>query len=171
VGVLSRAAVIVALFGAGCYEPTVSDCALTCAEEHDCAGGQVCADGWCVSPEAVGSCRLPAIDGGAEPDAAAPRPDAMTAPLDAGVVQLHVLVQGRGKVVIDPLGEECVGTNNTPGDCAYELPPGTTQTLLPVQTHQNWPFAGWTTENCSGEPGACTLVIDDAVVLVSATFQ
>ncbi len=89
---------------------------------------------------------------------------------DAGAFTLHVVVQGRGKVVIEPLGVECIGTQGTPGDCVFDAPVNSVQTLLPVQTHSQTQFTGWTTDNCSAEPAACTLTMDQPVVLVGAAF-
>ena len=49
---------------------------------------------------------------------------------------------------------ECEGVGGSPGDCTYPSSPGTEVTLLPVDTHPQDTFAGWTTANCEPEPGA-----------------
>ena len=42
---------------AGCYDPTLLDCRVRCANPTDCAGEQVCDDqGWCVAPAMAGQC-------------------------------------------------------------------------------------------------------------------
>jgi hypothetical protein len=178
VGVLIRAAALAALAVAGCYRPEVADCTVTCGAPGDCAGGQVCADGWCVaSAELAASCAArpdgpPAEDDARPIDASVldgPPPDAP--PPDASLHVLHVIVQGRGKVVVSPLGVECVGSNGAPGDCEWSVEPGSEQTLLPVDTHPADSFAGWSTANCSAEPAACVLAMDAAVTLVGATFE
>jgi hypothetical protein len=171
VAVLTRA-IAVALLGllglAACYRPDTRSCTVTCADPGDCAGGQTCSDGWCVAPEAAGTCAAPADADPGRPDGP---PGAIDAGADAAPATLHVVVQGRGKVVVDPLGVECLGTQGTPGDCLFPVGAGTTQTLLPVETNPNSPFVGWTTANCLAEPGACTLDMDGDVVLVGASFE
>jgi hypothetical protein len=154
----------------GCYRPELQDCTVSCAAPGDCASGQVCADGWCTAPDAV--CGAPAdarlID-------ATPADAALVdgAPIDAEPpgAELHVVVDGRGKVVIDPLGEECIGTNSVPGDCTYPLEPGSVQTLLPVETSPAADFDAWTTANCENESGACIVTVEAPVTLVGARFQ
>jgi hypothetical protein len=128
----------------------------------------VCDDGWCVAPAAAGTCGGGGDDGGSVPDAEVPSIDATP---DAAATQLHVVVEGRGKVVVNPLGVECVGTQAIPGDCFFPAPADSQQTLLPVETSPGAPFTGWTTANCAGSNGECTVTIDAAIVLVGAGFQ
>jgi hypothetical protein len=169
VDVLKAAAALALALVASCYQPQYVDCTVTCQGAGDCAPGQICNSGRCASPD-VPTCGN---------DDAAPAPDAHTidavpvdaAAPDANVDDLHVVVQGRGKVVIDALAAECVGTNGTPGDCHYAVEDGTSLTFLPVETSPASPFSAWTTPNCSAETGACTLVIDAPAVLVGAQFQ
>jgi hypothetical protein len=40
----------------GCYDPSVRDCMVTCQSAKQCAGGQTCSEGFCVSPEYRGRC-------------------------------------------------------------------------------------------------------------------
>lgn len=170
--VLTRAALLalVVLSWAGCYQPEVRDCTVSCAAPGDCASGQVCADGWCTAPANAGTCGAPPIDaepqGSDAPDGVPPDAE----PPDAAAAVLHVVVQGRGKVVIDPLGVECVGAQGTPGDCTFPVTPGSMQTLLPLQTHPQSPFAAWTTDNCSAQAEACVLTMEPPGVLVGARF-
>lgn len=79
---LSRVlAVLAVAVLAGCYQPSVADCTVTCTSETSCAEGQVCgADGWCAAPSIAGRCASVAdaasIDGEPDHDAAVTRPDA-----------------------------------------------------------------------------------------------
>jgi hypothetical protein len=172
---LSRLALaaLAGLAAAGCYRPEARDCTVSCSQPGDCLADQVCGDdGWCAAPEVAGRCL--ASDGprpdGARPDAPpVDAPPADAPPIDAAGADLHVVVSGRGKIVVSPLDVECVGTQNMPGDCHFGVAPGSQVTLLPVTTHQNYPFAGWTTPNCEGS-GACELTLEAPVTLVGASF-
>jgi hypothetical protein len=55
---LSQVARIAALLAlAGCYDPELRDCTVTCATPADCAGGQLCSqDGFCVGRAFAGAC-------------------------------------------------------------------------------------------------------------------
>lgn len=44
------------VFIAGCYNPRLRDCTVQCSGPSDCAGDQVCADGWCTSAGVTGRC-------------------------------------------------------------------------------------------------------------------
>jgi len=166
--VVTRLAMIAALLVAGCYGPEVRDCTVSCASASDCATGQTCGeDGWCAAPDVAGSCA-------ARTDAPDARPvDAAIdgAASDAGVAQLHVIVAGRGKVVVDPLGVECIGYAGVPGDCLFDVSPGATEMLLPVETTPSSAFAGWTTDNCAEAASSCTVTMEPPVTLVGARFN
>lgn len=173
--VLLRVALAALALGA-CYRPDARDCTVACDDPGDCLDGQVCgASGWCATPDVsckVGDDAAPDPIDGAPDDARAvdgpPAPDGP--PPDAAGAELRVLVSGRGKVVVEPLGVECVGTTGAPGDCTFGVAPGTEVTLVPLQTHPNYPFAEWTTANCAGETGACTVTVDPPSVVVAASF-
>jgi hypothetical protein len=75
-----RGCIVVALCAlvAGCYEPAVRDCTVTCHGVHECAAGQVCgADGFCASPAHAGSCASMRATADA-PESDAPESDAVT---------------------------------------------------------------------------------------------
>ena len=166
---------------AACYRPDARDCTVSCAGADDCVDGQVCgADGWCAAPGVAGSCGDEPGDDAAVPSHDAPEsredaaPDAEVpdaAPPDAPGAELRVVVSGRGKVVIEPLGVECEGMTGIPGDCTFPASPGLEVTLLPVDTHPQDTFAGWTTANCQDSPGACVLDVGAPVTLVGASFE
>jgi hypothetical protein len=172
VALLKAAALVLLAAAAGCYQPSARDCTVSCQGAGDCLGGQVCgADGWCAAPGVAGTCGSidhdAATGSDAEPDAV----PADAAPPDAASASLHLVVSGRGKVIVEPLGVECVSTNGNPGDCTFPASPGTEVTLLPTDTHPQDTFAAWTTANCEAETGACVITIEAPVTLVGASFQ
>jgi hypothetical protein len=151
---------------AACYQPEVRDCTVTCAHAGDCADGQVCGrDGYCAAPAVAGTCGF-VVDAATSADAS----PSDAPPSDAGTAQLHVIVQGRGKVSVDPLGMECTGTNTADGDCMFDVPSGASEMLTPVQTNPQSSFVDWTTANCAGMT-ACTVTVDPPVTLVTAMFS
>lgn len=157
---------------AGCYRPEARDCTVSCAGAGQCLDGQVCgADGWCASPEVAGTCDERDDDASVHDASLADASRADAPPPDAAGAELRVVVSGRGKVIIEPLGEECEGLQGTPGDCTFPAAPGTEVTLLPADTHPQDSFAGWTTANCEGSPGECVVTIIAPVTLVGASFE
>jgi hypothetical protein len=160
---------------AACYRPDARDCTVSCSGADECIDGQVCgADGWCAAPDVAGTCGDEPGDDAAVADAPvlpddAALPDA--APPDAAGAELHVVVSGRGKVIIEPLGVECAGMQGAPGDCTFPAAPDLEVTLLPTDTHPQDTFAGWTTANCEASPGACVLTVTAPVTLVGASFE
>jgi hypothetical protein len=176
------AGLLVGSFLAGCYQPTLRDCTVTCRGADECASGQVCgSDGWCAAPDVAGTCGL-VVDGAAADAGRADGPlvdgplvdgplvdaglDAR--PVDAPGAVLHVLVSGKGKVVVDPLSVECVGP---PGDCTYGANPGDDVTLTAVATNGGHAFSDWSTANCQGQGVSCTVTIMAPATTVGATFQ
>ena len=160
-----------ALLLAGCYDPSLRDCTVTCHAAGECASGQVCgADGYCASPSVAGTCK-PADAHESEIDAPlaiidAPPPDA--GPPDATPAQLHITIAGKGKVVDSTSVITC---NAPPGDCLFTVDSGATITLTAVASGAGHPFADWTTANCMGMGPTCTVTIDASVVTVSAKFN
>jgi hypothetical protein len=157
--VLIARVVAVAALVAGCYRPELQDCTVRCSGPGDCADGQVCARGWCAAADHGERCDdASSVD--ADPDGSVDGPGA----------ELHLVVSGRGSVLVEPLGVSCEGTQSTPGDCRFPAAPGVEVTLLPVPTHPQTSFAGWTTDNCAAAADACTIEIEAPVVLVGARF-
>jgi hypothetical protein len=172
-GVLAVAAATAAALAA-CYQPTLRDCAVSCAGASDCAGDQVCgSDGWCAAPDVAGRCDqidASTVDGGGGGDGVvdAPIGDASTdAPVDAAAT-LRIVITGRGTVVTDLPLVECSGP---PGDCSFPAMPGVMVTLTATATPGH-PFVAWTTPNCNGNAGpSCTVTISAPVTLVGAEFD
>ena len=177
---MTRAALVAVVALAGCYQPEVRDCTIACSFATDCVDGQQCgSDGWCAAPDVAGSCdeRRDAPDAmraDAEPpieiDASVPDaadPDGMP---DV-VVKLKLIVEGRGKVTVSPLGEDCYGVNNGSMTCEYMLGFGSTQHMVPLEEGGGSQWVGWTTSNCSAQVGECTLMFTAAETLVVAKFQ
>jgi hypothetical protein len=181
VDVVTRAALVVAVALAGCYQPDVRDCTIACSFATDCADGQKCgSDGWCASPKVAGTCderreNPDAMPPDAEPpieiDASVPdaaEPDAMP---DV-VVKLTVAVHGRGRVHISPLDEDCIGMNNETVECGpFMLGFESVQHLVPFEEGGGSQWAGWTTSNCAAFENECTLTLVDAATYVAAKFE
>ena len=166
---LLRAAAI-ALVLAGCYDPAVRDCTVTCHGAGECASGQVCGtDGYCKSPSA-GTCNAadaPASEIDA-PVATIDAPPADASPPDGMPAQLHITITGKGKVVDSTSTIMC---NAPPGDCLIAVDSGASITLTAVASGAGHPFADWTTANCMGMGPTCAVTIDASVVTVSAKFN
>jgi hypothetical protein len=185
--VLARIAALAALVLAGCYDPALRDCKVTCHGAGECASGQVCGnDGFCASPEVAGTCKT-RPDASDEADAPQMQPDANTTPdsafdapvvidgapdgnPDAGVVQLHITITNKGKVVDSTNTITC---NSPPGDCLFNVEQNKTITLTAVGSAQH-PFDKWTDATCGASAGTnptCTVVTSMAVTLVTAAFK
>lgn len=164
-GLLARVSIVGAL--AGCYQPSVRDCTVSCNAQSDCANGQTCGlDHFCVAPNR--SCTPFAdanTDVGNAPDAPrwdaapadAPQPDAVTATTpdaampDAGLtIGLHIHIDGHGRVSV------AGGSTCHMHDCTYNIPVGVPVTLhaLPDQDQR---FDRWTTLACAGQGATCML--------------
>lgn len=154
--ILGRALAL-ALLAGGCYSPAVRDCTITCEAANDCGNGQVCgADHLCASPSIAGTCAQHPQDGGVDApalhDAAAPPRDAP--PLDAAMhVDMHVKIDGAGKVVVDNVGT-CDTTAPSHGDCHYSVLLGASVTLHAIETTMK--FDKWT-GSCSGDSATCNV--------------
>ena len=174
--VMRTAAVAVAVALAGCYDPAVRDCTVTCHGAGECASGQVCgADGYCAAPAVAGTCAAAdaratidaprTIDGPGGSDAAV---DAAidAAPPDAAPAQLHVtVVSGKGMVV------DSTGTLTCSTDCLFPAIPDQMITLTAVGMGAAHPFKDWTTSNCMGMGPTCTVTIVAPVTTVGASFK
>ena len=138
--------VALALLAAGCYEPSLRDCTVSCTGADPCARDQVCGmDGYCVA-------------------AATARCVGSNAPIDAPLATyaLHVQVMGHGSV-------EVAGGGTCTADCMYKLPINATVSATEVAT-ANHAFQLWTTPNCAGQVPTCTFTLAAAQNL-GAKFQ
>ncbi|HTJ44541.1 MAG TPA: hypothetical protein VL463_20695 [Kofleriaceae bacterium] len=179
---LLRFAIASALL-AGCYDPRLKDCTVTCHGAGDCASGQVCGnDGFCAAPGVAGTCatRPDAKDAIDASEIDAPigvidarfdaRVDARTdaSPPDAAGAQLHITITNKGKVVDSGNIYNC---QNPPGDCLFGAEPGQVVTLTAVQTINMHPFDKWTDSNCAGQGATCTFTITAPVTTIAVTFK
>ncbi len=179
--VLMQLALVAALAGPGCYQPSIGDCQYTCTASSVCPAGLACQAGVCRVPGAIGGCdgdtdaAADAVDtSDANVDASLDTPidasvdtpiDAsvdtpIDTPIDAPMVSLTVAVVGRG-VVTGPPGLTCAGT------CRIDVAPGATITLaasLPAGTR------GVTFTGCQPDgPQGCSLTVS-ADTTVTADF-
>lgn len=170
------APVLLAIPAAGCYEPVLRDCTVTCASAGECATGQVCGpDGYCARPAVAGTCIAPGhpdadVDGTidariAVPDArpAPPRPDAPPA------AELAIAITGRGDVDVAPLGASCVADDWMGAACAYPITAGAPIVLTAKTTHKDDRFGGWSGA-CSGQSATCSLTATSGTTSVTAGF-
>ncbi|HET7505655.1 MAG TPA: hypothetical protein VFK02_31765 [Kofleriaceae bacterium] len=164
--VLSGAACVAAAMTlAGCYAPSLRDCTVRCESAHDCASGQVCgSDGLCASPEVAGHCRDPG-DPGAPGDAAM-----SDAAIDGPVlVNLHVMIAGKGIVIVDDHGM-CSSTDPQHGDCMFQIEPRVAQTVHAEMIQVDMVFAGWTSTTCRNQGATCTFT-PAGPTTISARFE
>jgi hypothetical protein len=143
---------VIAAAAAGCYDPELRDCSISCGSAGDCAAGQVCGtDGFCASPEVAGTCR--------SRSAGAP---------DAGLAELHLTVQGPGEI------SEISGAFTCTGDCTYARAPGSTVTLVAtgLEDHdlQRW-TASCAAQGAQHADGICIVTIEPPVTAVGAKFK
>ena len=158
------AAIAAAALLAGCYDPTLRDCTVSCAAAGDCAAGQVCgADGMCAAPGVAGHCAIAADSGTDAPGDAAAAPDAPPR------LRLTVMVMGKGSVVLD-IGATCSSEDPQHGNCSYDIVPGIAITAQATAIQLDQLFARWTSQTCSGEPASCTFTPDVATT-ISARFE
>lgn len=172
---------IAALAMAACYSPTLRDCTLSCADESECADGQVCGtDHLCAAPAIAGSCAaLLASDGGVVDARAAPadaahghHDDAAAPPVDATsptLVVLHLQIDGQGSVVVVGGGTCDSSSGMPPGNCLMNVLPG-----IPLQLdatpHAGSQFQNWSGGPCDGQ-GATCVVTPTMSVDIQAKFK
>jgi hypothetical protein len=169
--ILSRAAAM-SCMAVGCYAPELRDCAVSCANETDCAPGQVCGpDQLCAAPALAGRCAERVA-----PDAAAngdPRPHDAAAdativdaqPDAAPSVQLRVEIHGHGKVVVAGHGT-CFAASQP---CTYAVPPWLPVTLT-ASAYPDAQFDKWQ-DACAGQGLLCTLVPAQPTTKAKARFE
>ncbi|HEU4730944.1 MAG TPA: hypothetical protein VFT22_23775 [Kofleriaceae bacterium] len=151
---------------AGCYEPSLRDCTVSCASKRDCATGQVCGnDGLCASPEVAGHCASQGPEGDVPHDAGA-RDAAIDGPT---LVNLHVMIAGKGNVLVDGIGV-CSSADPQRGDCTFQIAPHVAQTVHAVMIELDQVFIGWTSATCKGQYATCTFTPPGATT-VSAKFD
>lgn len=141
---------------AGCYDPALHDCTVTCGGSDDCADGQECRAGTCVAEGAP-----------ADVCTNADKPDSGMAVGDE--VPLHVQVNAsngdKGEVVVDgDPDKHCVN------DCTFQVLRGKPHQLVatPAEDHH---FRMWS-DACVGVLPTCVVTpVTDAMVTVGAKFE
>lgn len=130
---------------AGCYDPDVTSCKVTCSTSDECAGSQTCDHGFCTSAGETCNPEGP--------------PDGPTA-----TRMLHVMVMGNGSISVANAG-------TCKDNCMYALPDGGSISATWVQTSGGHPFKMWTTSNCSSQGQTCTFTLAMGTDSVGAMFQ
>lgn len=146
---------------AGCYAPTLPECAVTCSQAGDCGPGQVCnGSGWCTSPGQTGAC------GAAPMDAAA----SDTGPGDR-LAALRLELEGAGSIEASaPLNQTCTSSRAGRLQCTYVTLAGT-QVTLRAKDGGGWRFSGWTSPSCDGGLAkTCALTLAAGTTTVGASF-
>ncbi len=158
---------------AGCYQPDLRDCTVTCAGPGECAHGQVCGDdGYCASADVAGSCATHGLPDAHRAADARPAPDARLAP-DAMQVaaSLHVTIKARGEVVVAPVGVTCEAVDDKGASCMYDVFVGEAVTLTEMTTHGGDTFMGWMHPGCTGTVTTCPVSCAPGTTTVGATFK
>jgi hypothetical protein len=167
VALLIRTAILIVAL-AGCYDPSLRDCTVTCHAAGECATGQVCgADGYCAAPSVAGTCTAPDAHASIDAPIAIVDSGFDAAPPDAPGAQLHITITGKGKVVDSTSTITC---SAPPGDCLFGAEPGAMITLTAIGMGSH-PFNDWTTANCMGMGASCTVTIVAPVTTVGAGFK
>ena len=141
------AALAAALVGslAGCYDPQLEDCTLTCVAGDACADGQVCgADGFCARPSVAGTCAAPAA-------------------------VLRIAIARQGQVVVDVPAFVCASTSGGGASCTTPIARAGWLELEAVATDQQ--FDRWTSRTCAGQPARCRVPLGAATIDVAARFE
>ena len=160
-GILAATGAAALALLAGCYSPSLRDCAVACAGPADCAPSQVCGtDGMCASPEMAGRCAMETDAGSMQMPMPEPRDAAVDdgpAPPDASppLVRLRVQIDGRGSVIIEGRGT-CSSTDPSHGNCMYDIPVGVAQRVQAMAIGPDDEFTRWTSFVCAGEASMCT---------------
>ncbi|HEY4238940.1 MAG TPA: hypothetical protein VGM88_03960 [Kofleriaceae bacterium] len=143
---LLKAALAVLLL-AGCYDPTLKDCVVTCANPGDCADGQVCgADKFCAAPDVAGTCS------------------------PAEKVALHVTVMGMGQVEADNIGT-CSSEGSQNGNCTWMVTMGEAVELHAMTVSSGHAFLRWTMPITCLTNTDCSVTPTQSTTTVSAMFQ
>ena len=123
----------VAFAVAGCYDPIVRDCTVTCAGSGDCEHGQACSGGYCVAVgEPAATCSH-----GEKPDASGASP-----------VALHVVVMGSGRVEVD-------AALSCTDDCMFQVAAGVTHELVASRTGTRSSRSGPARAAAAARPARC----------------
>jgi hypothetical protein len=147
---------------AGCYEPDVRDCTVSCEVADECADNQVCgSDHMCAAPDMAGRCKAMGSAGsnGSGGSGGSNEDDK---------VALHVMINGHGKVVIDTLAT-CDAEGGSHGDCTVMVPKTVVRSLTAIPREEDG-FVGWTTAACAGQDATCT-VTPLAAIVVGVKFK
>jgi hypothetical protein len=148
-GVLISAAtaLVAVVLLAGCYDPDLSDCTVSCAAPDECGDGQVCGDdGFCARPSVAGTCESP-----------------------AQTARLTIRIEKKGRVVIDAPAFTCDADDGAGKTCVTTVPRAGTLELRAVRTDKE--FERWTTPRCMGQDETCDLDPDDDTLTVGVKFR
>jgi hypothetical protein len=162
-------AVLIALAAmlCACYSPELHDCTLACASSNDCAGDQTCtADHLCAASGAT--C---AADAGRSIDAPQQHAPPPPPPDAAGVIALHVHVDGAGAVTASPCDTSC--TCDSPlleSDCVIDVV-DVTQAQLAATPHTGEEFQTWMGPPCMGQPATCVFATMPTPAMISVKFR
>ncbi len=141
----SIAALVAVVAAAGCYDPQLEDCTVTCAGAGDCADDQVCGtDGFCAAPSVAGTCGPPAA-------------------------MLHIRIEKKGRVVVVEPAFTCEASDNAGTTCVLPIARTGWTELRAEQTDKQ--FDRWTTTRCGGQPPTCRLMMGDDSIEVGARFD
>lgn len=163
---------------AGCYEPSLRDCALTCATDADCARGQVCSGGdfcaatgtTCAAFESpIDALTVTTTDGttaGADapvappPDASVPTPDAPSTN-----ATLVVSVKNKGEVQVVGVGTCMNDDQNSTKTCAYGVIAGAHLSAVASATAGGHPFVKWDDAQCHAQGSSCAFTAASATTI------
>lgn len=152
---------------AGCYEPVLTDCTVTCRSDADCGGDQRCAGGQCAREGFACSGDPPGIDASpATPlDAGADAPPPDTAPIPQGILRIEIV--DRGKVHVP---DQATCDSELADECTYVVVLGV-PLVLEAEPHDNRFLEKWE-EACKHQVGpTCVIAPIDTETRVTAKFK
>lgn len=155
---------------AGCYEPVLTDCTVSCSSDLDCGGDQWCVDGQCAregyacsAPASIDASPVTpgdtAVDAGTD---AEPPPDT---PVPQGTLRIRIEDQGRVHV---PDQATCDSQHDS--ECTYTITLGV-PLGLEADPHGNRFLEKWE-EACKNQLGpVCVITPTKQETRVTAKFR
>lgn len=168
--ILSQMLATASVLAAGCYEPQLGDCVVSCTGAADCAPGQVCgSDGMCAVPELAGRCTGTLAGDAGSIDAALDARMVDAAPIDASSqIVLQIEIRDQGALAVQ-----------NAGSCHFSAPmhmcaitvTGGAPRLLTALPDAGYRFDKWEVGPCIGDDETCLITPIAPVTQIKVKFR